>query len=219
MTLVVGLFNQSEVVLAADTITLDESSTVARKPYHKLRHFGPHLFSAAGTQASFEIYKSLINSGLNLDADIQKAAHALYKASREIYREQYATEKQRVSMLLAGLDSEGKPDVYVWNFPKGAGAVSQSHHGRASIGMNTYSLFFVRCLHEDSMTTEQRIQLAHFAITSTVQMERSQCVGLPVDVWRLSSDGVREYSQQELEPFIRRNGELSGQLRQMFATL
>jgi len=202
--------------LAADTMTLDEKSSASPLPYHKIRRFGPHLFAGASTHVSFEIYNLLVADGMVLDPDITKAAHSLYKATRKLYREEYPHKKQGASMLLAGFENDKRANIFTWRFPDDNGPINTSHLGRACIGLDVHSVFFARTLHRDDMRTDQRVQLAHFCIFAAVKMDNSHAIGLPIDAWRLTCDGAKEYSAGELEEFRRRDGEISGQISQLF---
>jgi 20S proteasome alpha/beta subunit len=102
-------------------------------------------------------------------------------------------------MILAGF-AEDDPAVYVLKLPEGG--VDRQIAGRASIGLGNLCEFF-RNLHDESMTTNQRVQLAHFCLSLTARY--SYLVKEPIDITVLSRDGLREYKESELLSFQQRS--------------
>jgi len=221
VTFVVSLFNDNEIVIAADTLQLDGSLTPVDKPFHKIKSLGPHVFAAAGMNAGYDIHAYLVARGFRVNENIEVAANEFYIAAKEAYQAlDFPTRKyNETSMMLAGFGDDGA-NVYILKLPNN-GLDSQQFHCRASIGIGTLSEFF-RNYHTPEMGRNERIQLAHFCVSLTVAKNSSMVRG-PVDLAILTpTGGLTRYESEPdninafVEPFRERSEKMVEQLDSFF---
>ena len=225
VTFVVSLFNQSEIVIAADTLELDGSLTPIDRPFHKIKSLGSHAFAASGTNAGYDIRQYLLSNGFQVDTKIEIAAKKFYLAAKEAYFALDFPKRKynETSMLLAGFGDNGA-DVYILKLPDG-GIDSQNSKCRASIGIGTLSEIF-RNYHEPEMSRSERIQLAHFCVSLTAAKNISM-VKEPIDIAVLTrTDGLAIYESEAnnsvhpfAEPFRKRSAAMVEQLDSFFLGL
>jgi 20S proteasome alpha/beta subunit len=225
VTFVVSLFNQTEIVIAADTLALDGSLTPMDKACHKIKRFGPHVFAASGTNAGYDLRTHVLSNGMQIDSKIEVAAHQFYAAAKDAYEALDLRKRKynETSILLAGFGDDG-PDVYILKLPDG-GLDSQQCFNRASLGIGTLSEFF-RNHHTEEMTTNQRIQLAHFCVSLTAAKNGSM-VKEPIDLAVLTQkDGLKIYETETndnidsfVKPFQERSATMISELDSFFLAL
>lgn len=218
MTLIVALFNEQEIVIAADTMIYDTSRHKLLEPFHKIMPVGRHVFAASGTTTLFDIMTLLNAEGKHPNFDIDIAAGEYYKWTNEVFQARRYSEKQGGDALLAGFGKDGAR-VYSWHLPSQNGLVSNP--GRIFLGAreNT-ATFFPIFLHRDSALLGERIQLAHFCIALAGRSDPrvgDPHNGYPIDISVLTKEGLKAYTQEELKPYIDRGEKLYIEIQALFA--
>jgi 20S proteasome alpha/beta subunit len=221
MTLVVALFNENEIVLAADTMIYDYASHKSLKPIHKIMQVGNHLFASSGTGAGYDIARHLDALGFSPNADIDVASQEYFHETNVKYRDRKYGAEQTSSVLFAGFGKKG-PQVFYWPLPSHT-ALTANPQGYVSIGVKeNASLSFPRLYHYDSMTTEQRVRLAHFTITKAGESDPrvgNPREGYPVDIAVLNRDGVRMYTEADLKPFVASSQRIHDAILRIFESI
>lgn len=214
MTLVLSLSNADEIVIAADTLSLDTSTGWAT-PCHKIKKLGPHAFGASGTNAGYDLHAYLVAKGFQANQNIEVAANEFYVAAKEAYQALDFSKKQHnhTSMMLAGF-SEYDSATYILKLPDGG--LDRQVTGRASIGLGALCEFF-RNLHDETLNTDQRIQLAHFCVSLTAKYSRF--VEEPIDITVLRRNEFKEYTEDALKPLQQRSTTMIEQLGKFFLEL
>jgi len=219
MTLVIALFNQDEIMFAADTLVYDYSHHKSPQPIHKIKVVGSHLFASAGTSVGYDICDHLNAVGSSLNTDIDIASGEYFDKTNIAYKERrYDSQNQTASVLFAGFGRHS-PQVFHWNLPSRGGLVSNPV-GFVSIGaLENAANSFARLYHRDAMTTEQRVRLAHFVITRAGESDPrvgNPRDGFPVDVTVLNRSGVRIYTPDELAPFVDSSNTMHVAIQEIF---
>ena len=219
MTLVVALFNQDEIVLAGDTLAMDSSCQRLSKPFHKLKPLGRHVFSASGASVGFDPYESLLSSGLEVHQDIHLAAGQVSSAMYDEYAKRGYDADQTANCLLAGFGKDDQAMVYCWKLPTPRGPCSQARQYATVGAPDAPAICFLPLFHREEMTTDQRIQLAHFCLTragfSDVRVGDPRR-GYPIDIVRVTIEGIKVYAQDELRPFIDKNDAIVATIASQF---
>lgn len=218
MTVVVALFNQDEIVFAADTLVYDFTSHKSQKPIHKIKLVGNHLFASSGTGSGYDIFRHLDALGFSPNPDIDIGSQEYFDATNVNYRERKYGSDQTSSVLFAGFGKHGS-QVFYWPLPSHT-ALTSHPMGYASIGVKeNAALGFPRLYHRDSMTTEQRVRLAHFTVTKVGESDPrvgNPREGYPVDIAVLNRDGVKIYTEDDLKPFVASSNSIHIAIREIF---
>ncbi|MGD0458864.1 MAG: hypothetical protein ABSC21_14100 [Terriglobia bacterium] len=221
MTLIVALFNEQEIVFAADSMIFDSEIHAVPEPVHKLKVLGQFIFAASGTNVGYDIYDQLVARKVKFSDDIALAVHECCRETCEIYsgRRYNHQMNQKAFILLGGFGANG-PAVYSWSLPF-QGAPNSNPSGYAFIGTGkTAATAFPRLFHKSSLSTDSRIRMAHFCVTVAGMSDLR--VGnperdYPVDITVLTQNNIDEYSQERLIPFVKSSKKLYKRISTLFS--
>jgi 20S proteasome alpha/beta subunit len=225
MTLILGLENGKEAILAADSklSKSNDGGGMYTQRFDKLRlvNKGNWIIGAANSAIGYDLIEQMEDRGERFDPDIHVGAHKYAARTNELYLA--FGYRGMPSFLLAGA-SDHDAAIYGWNLaPKDEDggfvgtrfggavkcmrqeAIGAKHHG---------ALYFSYAFHSPDLATAQRIVLAHLCVSEAAKQD-PRC-GPPVQVGIIRpGKKARIFTAEELVEVQSRSGEIAAEIEKL----
>ncbi len=221
MTLILGLIGKDEVVVAADSEAYDGTPEgLYRFSVSKLHPFGKWLLGFADGPAAYTLHSRMVAAHESFDTNMAIGVHDYAARMKGLYVQ--GGYKEATSVMAAAV-CEGKPSIYCWRLQADdtgklafTGVVEKVERGVIG-ALGHGALYFANAYHSDSLTTSQRIRLAHFCISQATKYDPR--VGGTVEVALVKENGVRCFSRSDLAQVERESRQIAKSLAGCFKKL
>lgn len=228
MTLILGLENDREAILAADSklSKSNDGGGMYTQRFDKLRlvNKGNWIIGAANSSIGYDLIEQIENHGEKFDADIHVGAHKYAARTNELYLD--FGYRGETSFLLAGA-SDHDAAIYGWNLaPKdeNRGFVGERFSGAVksirqdAIGAKHHgALYFSYAFHSPELATAQRILLAYLCVSEAAKQD-PRC-GPPVEIGLVRpGEKARIFTSEDLVEVQSRSAEIAATIGKLISS-
>jgi hypothetical protein len=228
MTLILGLENGREAILAADSkmSKSNDGGGMYTQQFHKLRlvNKGKWIIGAANSSIGYDLIDQMDDRGEKFDADIHVGAHKYAARMTELY--QAFGYRGTPSFLLAGA-SDHDAAIYGWNLApndENSGFVGVRFSGAVksirqdAIGAKHHgALYFSYAFHSPGLATTQRILLAYLCVSEAAKQD-PRC-GPPVEIGLVRpGEKVRILTSEDLTEVQSRSEEIAATIGKLISS-
>jgi proteasome beta subunit len=207
-TSLVGIVCKDGVVMAGDRKTTIGGRIVMSKNTQKVSPINDYLIvSGTGTSSDIEIAKKLIKAQLKLKQLRDKKRVTVKEAANLIAAINYKNIRQptmipfMAGLMLGGLNEDGTTELYSIE-PAGSTMKVEDFDANFSSGM-PYILGLLERQYKKDLTIQEATNLAIESIKSS--SERDVASGSGIDVFTITSQGIKHVSKQKAEATYREN--------------
>lgn len=201
-TSLVGIVCKSGVVMAGDRRTTVGGQIIMSKNTQKVCLINDYLvISGTGTSSDIEIAKKLIRAQLKLKELRDKQRPTVKEAANLIAATNYRNIRQpamipfMAGLMIGGLNKDGTTELYSVE-PAGSTMKVEDYDANFSSGM-PYILGMLEKMYKKGLSMEEGMELAIDAIKSS--SERDTASGSGIDVFTITSDGIKHVAEQKVE--------------------
>ncbi|MCK4649884.1 hypothetical protein KAT36_01500 [Candidatus Pacearchaeota archaeon] len=201
-TSLVGIVCKDGIVMAGDRKTTAGGQIVMSKNTQKVCPINDYLvISGTGTSSDIEVAKKLIRAQLKLKELRDKKRATVKEAANLIAASNYRNSRQPAmipfiaGLMVGGFNENGTAELYSVE-PAGSTMKIEDFDANFSSGM-PYILGLLEKMYKKGLTIEEGINLAIDAIKSS--SERDTASGQGIDVFTITSDGIRHVAKQKVE--------------------
>jgi len=201
-TSLVGIVCKNGIVMAGDRKTTAGGRIVMSKNTQKVTDITPYLVvSGTGTSSDIEIAKKLIRAQLKLKELRDNKRPTIKEAANMIAMMSYKNIRQpsmipfRAGLMVGGVNEDGTTELYSVE-PAGSTIKIEDFDANFSSG-RPYILGLLERQYKKGLSMEEGIELAIEAIKSS--SERDTASGHGVDVFSITSEGIKHISKQKVE--------------------
>lgn len=201
-TSLVGIVCKDGIVMAGDRKTTAGGQIVMSKNTQKVCPINDYLvISGTGTSSDIEVAKKLIRAQLKLKELRDKKRATVKEAANLIAASNYRNSRQPAmipfiaGLMVGGFNENGTAELYSVE-PAGSTMKIEDFDANFSSGM-PYILGLLEKMYKKGLTIEEGINLAIDAIKAS--SERDTASGQGIDVFTITSDGIRHVAKQKVE--------------------